>query len=165
MRPSSLALRAWSLLSLAALAAGAPFAPRNLLVVRTSGGAASLDEYTLAGTLAQSLAVPGCTLGTGGGQAYGSNSADGAFALFGCGTAVNLARLVVRVSADGTVDSSTTYNTAGQSNYLPRGVSSADGSRIYVTDGHGVYLGAAGASAVALNTVNWCVSQYRSACR
>ena len=46
---------------------------------------------------------------------------DGRYAFFGCGVAANTARIVVRVDAAGTVDTTTTYTTGGQSSYLPRG--------------------------------------------
>ena len=96
-------MRWLALVTLAACASAglpSPPGPGNILVVRSSGATASIDEFSPAGAFIQTVAIDACVLGTGNGQAYGSNSADGGFALFACGTAATLARVVVRVDDD-----------------------------------------------------------------
>ena len=116
----------------------------NIYVVRsagstTAGAVVSVDEYvsTTASQSAavQSVAITGCYLPTGANQAYGSNSADAQFALFTCNTAATptTARLVARLNATQTVDLSTGWTTNAAAN-AARGVSSADGKLIVVSD-------------------------------
>jgi hypothetical protein len=90
-------------------------APANVLVVRTSGGAASLDEYltTTASQTGpqQSLVVPSCQLQTGVDQAYGGLTYNGEYGLWPCGEASNTARVIARVSPAGVVDTRTGWTT------------------------------------------------------
>ena len=91
----------------------------------TTGSAVSLYDYTATGSLTQSVAVPGCVLGTGANQGYGSMSADFGWAIFSCGTANSYMddRLIVRVGADGIIDTGTMIQSYRNA-YVPRGVSS-----------------------------------------
>ena len=97
----------------------------HLLVTVTTGSAVSLYDYTATGSLTQSVAVPGCVLGTGANQGYGSMSADYGWAIFSCGTANSYMddRLIVRVGADGIIDTGTMIQSYRNA-YVPRGLAS-----------------------------------------
>ena len=140
----------------------AAFNPSNIVVYRVGTGAAALssaatavflDEYTSAGTLAQSIALP--TL-TGGGRALTASgtatseglltrSGDGRFLILtGYDAAVGTAavngtasslvqRIVGRVDANGTVDTTSNLGTTAFSGGNVRGATSLDGTAYWVT--------------------------------
>ena len=107
----------------------------NILAVRTSGATASVDEFLPStpnqASYQQTLPVPGCQLAVGASQAYGSNTANGLYALFPCGLTGSVYRYVARISVAGVVDTSTYYTTSNVV-YLPRSASSPDGQNIYI---------------------------------
>ena len=112
-----------------------PPAASHILVV-VSGNPVTLMDYTSTGTLMNSVSLPGCDLTTGANQAYGSNSADGGFAVMTCGTTStnNDVRQIVSIKYDGTIDLSTSYQSYRDA-YAPRGTASVDGSSYWAADG------------------------------
>ena len=87
-----------------------PAAPAsaNILVASTTGGAITISEYltTVARQTAavQSVVVAPCLLNLSPDQGFATSSADGAYALFPCGTSSNAARVIARVAPNGYVD-------------------------------------------------------------
>ena len=155
-------------LALSASALAAPFTPGNLVVLRVGDGAAALansaapgflDEYTPAGVLVQSIALP--TVDSGANQTCtlrGSTpidgqltrSVDGRFLIGGCydmplgtaspeGTAVaTFPRVFFRVNSAGVVDT-TTYVNNQFNTAAVRSVASLDGGSFWaVGSGTGV---------------------------
>lgn len=126
-------------------------AASSILVVRSMGTAtaAMLDEYSPTATLQtaplRSVTLSTCFVGAASGQAYGGTSANGAYALFTCGTATVGTRQIIRVDGSGGIDASTSY-TGPSATYLPRGISSLDGLTLY--EGDGALLVAAGGRSV-----------------
>lgn len=150
----------------AAAALAAPVTPGNLVVVRVggTGGAAqasSLMEYTTAGGLVQSFALPTadgtggnqtCTMAgsIGAGEGQLSLSTNGQYLTLACndmavGTTVatsSLDRVVARVDLGGNIDTTTRFNLG--SNWTTRGV---------VMDGNNIWVGgSAGTRSVAYTT-------------
>lgn len=149
-------------------ASAAPFTPGNLAVYRVGTGASSLvntgnpvfiDEYTPAGTLVQSIALPSsvgappayaCVAsGTATSEGMLSRSADGRFLLIPCyssnlpassslsgtaGTAVP--RVVARVDGSGAIDTSTALTDYASANN-PRSAASTNGLDLWVSGGAG----------------------------
>ena len=120
----------------------AGMASSSVLVVRVTATnvAAVVDEFDTVDVLQrapiQSTTVPNCFLTpTTSGTGYGSNSANGAYALFTCGTAssANNDRQIIRIDAGGNVDTSQLY--VGYDGYLPRGIASMDGANLFQGDG------------------------------
>jgi hypothetical protein len=141
-------------------AAGAPLTPGNLVIYRVGDGvsplsqvaaASFLDEYTTAGALVQTIALPTTPSGlnralTAAGnstsEGHLSRSADGLFLVVAGydaapGTAsvsttapsmVN--RVVARIDITGNVDTTTALNDAGGN---PRGAASSDGVGLWVS--------------------------------
>lgn len=165
------------------LASAAPFTPGNIVVTRVGDGAAALtpmatavylDEYTPAGTLVQSVALPTAVTGnnriltasgnatselmlarTGNGRSLllaGYGTAPGTIAVAGS-QANDVARVVGVVSPDGTVDTSTSLGSAFNATNV-RAVASADGTDLYVVGGNsGVqYIAFGGFNPTQLNT-------------
>ena len=130
--------------------------PFNLLVVRSAGAGINIDEYASTSNQGTSYvattSVAACTLPLGAQQSYGTNSVNGQYAFFVCGTSANTNRIVARVSAAGVIDMSTYYTTTS-SGYLPRGVASTDGSAIWIGDGSKYWYGAFGTS-ISLQLTN-----------
>jgi len=141
-----------------------PFTPGNVAVVRVGDGSAALttaataefvDEYTLSGTRVQSIALPTANSGnvlafTNSGTATSDNitrSADGRYLLLTgynavpgtagivTSTVANNNRLVARIGADGSVNTTTRINDAFSGSNI-RSVASADGSTFYVSGGN-----------------------------
>ena len=150
----------------ASTALASPFIPGNVVVVRVGTGtgalsnaatAVFLDEYTPAGILVQSVAVP--TAASGANQALTisgtatsegalTRTADGRFlVLTGYAAAPGLAgvstttaaatnRIIGRVAANGTLDTSTRLSDGISGNNI-RAAASADGSTFYAVGGAG----------------------------
>ena len=145
-------------------ATAAAFTPGNVVVVRVGTGAAALttaataefvDEYTLAGTRVQSIALPTVDNGnvrafTNSGTATSDNitrSVDGRYLLLtgynavpGTAGIVTSAvatnnRLVARIAADGSVDTNTRISDAFSGSNI-RSAASLDGSAFYVSGGN-----------------------------
>jgi hypothetical protein len=155
-RPRRFALLLVAAGAAVASAVSLPAAPNasNVLVLATYGATATLYEYATSGGQAaavQFVSLTGCNLGTGMNQAYGANSANGAYALFPCGLGTTATRVIARVAPSGYVDLTTSYTSAGV--YLPRGVASPDGGTIYAADGLGIFSGGFGGTLSALNEV------------
>ncbi len=161
----------------------APFQPGNLVVARVGDGSAALtsaaaavflDEYTPAGALVQTISLPTSVSGsnriltasgTGVTELNLTRSADGRYLLLaGYGTnpgttavsnstAADVARVIGRISADGSVDTRTSAGDAFSSNNI-RAVASADGESFYAVGGNsGVrYVPFGGVSSTQLNT-------------
>ena len=153
----------------------AAFTPGNLVIYRVGTGAAALtaaaadvflDEYAANGTLVQSVAMPTADSGsnqtlTAAGNsstegmitrstdgkyivATGYDAAVGSASVSGSNSAT-VARVIGRITADGTIDTSTT-TTAFSSNSI-RGVASVDGNNFWVSGGStGVVYQALGGS-------------------
>lgn len=153
------------LLGSAAPASAAPFTPGNLVVVRVGDGTAALGsaatatyllEYTPAGVLVQTIALPPAAAGTnaaftisGTSTAEGSltRSADGRYLVLtgydaAPGTASVAAtaagatnRVIARVAADGTITTSTrlsdAFSGAAGTNVSIRSAATADGTAFY----------------------------------
>jgi hypothetical protein len=147
------------------VAAAAPFTPGNIVVVRVGDGSALLTsaatpvflvEYTPTGTLVQTIALPTVDAGTNqsftnSGTATSDNnmtrSADGRYlVLTGYDAAVGTSsvtgttstannRVVGRVAADGTVDTSTRISDAFSGTNF-RSAASVDGSSFYTAGGN-----------------------------
>ncbi len=171
-------------LSAAAPAAAAGFTPGDIVVVRvgTGSGALSnaatavfLDEYTPAGALVQSVALPTATAGENHRVTMsGTATSEGALALSADGRYLSLAgfdadagtatvasttatltpRVVARVDGNGVVDSRTAITDAFNATDV-RGAVTDDGSRFWAVGGNGgvrlAALGGAG-STTAINT-------------
>ncbi|GAB3871045.1 hypothetical protein GCM10028824_20390 [Hymenobacter segetis] len=166
-----------------ALASAAPFTPGNIVVTRVGDGTAALttaatavylDEYTPAGVLVQSVALPTAVTGnnriltasgnatselvlsrTGNGRSLllaGYGTAPGTTGV-AASTAADVARVVGVVSPDGTVDTSTSLGNAFSASNV-RAVASADGTNLYVVGGNsGVqYVTFGGFNPTQLNT-------------
>ena len=172
-RPLRRCISALSLACVAALgvAQAAPFTAGNVVIYRIGTGAATgagslvgtgapvfLDEYTAAGVLVQSVALPTTVSGaqkqlvasgTAGSEGMMSRSVDGRFMML-TGYASNIPgasslsgtasatvnRVVGRVDAAGNVDTSTAlsdYSTANN----PRSVTSTNGTDIWVNGAAG----------------------------
>lgn len=138
----------------------APFTPGNLVVARVGDGSAALSsaataifllEYTPAGTLVQTIAVPTAASGsnyalTASGSATSelniTRSADGQYltitgydaapgtAGVAGSAATTVSRVIGRVAANGTVDTSTRINDAFDANNI-RSAFTADGANFY----------------------------------
>ncbi len=144
----------------------AAFTPGNLVIYRIGDGSATLaspatpaflDEYTTAGVLVQSIALPTTVNGankraTGSGTATSegliSRSVDGQY-LVAVGydaavgttsvtatTSAAVNRVVARVAADGSIDT-TTALTDAHTGSNPRGVATNDGTAFWTTGGAG----------------------------
>ncbi len=164
--PALIALGAAALAPFATPAHASAFTPGNLLVCRVGDGSGSLvntgspmflDEYTPAGALVQSIAVPTTTSGTNhrlilSGTATsecGLNlSADGQYVTFAgydaamptaslAGTAAaTTPRVVGRIDGNGTIDTSTALTDFATGNN-PRAAYSTDGTSLWVVGGAG----------------------------
>lgn len=165
------------------LASAAPFTPGNIVVARVGDGAAALttaaavvflDEYTPAGALVQSIALPTSVSGnnrilTAAGNATTelalTRSADGHYlVLTGYGAApgtsavatsaaADVARVIGLIAADGSVDTSTSTGD-GFSGASIRSAATVDGTSFYSVGGNsGVRYQALGSFAsTSLNT-------------
>lgn len=149
----------------AAPVAQADFAPGNIVVLRVGDGSAALvntgspvflDEYTVSGTLVQSIPMP--TVANGSNRAFflsGTASSEGLLTrssdgrylmLFGyastaasslSGTAsATVNRVVARIGSDESIDTSTALTDAVDGNN-PRSIASANGTDLWVTGGSG----------------------------
>lgn len=147
-------------------AAAAPFTPGNVVVYRVGDGSSALgsaatavflDEYLPNGTLVQSIALPTTVSGsnrrvvasgTAGSDGLLNRSVDGRYLLAtgyeaAIGTAsitstlsASNARVVARIYADGTINSSTALADAASGTNF-RSAASLDGSAFWVTGGTG----------------------------
>ncbi|MBS1723071.1 MAG: hypothetical protein JSS66_08990 [Armatimonadetes bacterium] len=145
---------------LTASAFAAPFTPGNIVISRVGDGSGALtsaatavflDEYTPAGVLVQSVAMPIVdngnnqmltSSGTATSEGYISRSTDGNFIVIAgydaavgtaavAGTAsATINRVVGRVAADGTVDTTTAFDAFNTNN--PRSVASVDGTAFWL---------------------------------
>lgn len=161
-KASELALAAFSIFAASPLLA-APFAPGNLVVARVGTGAGALsnastavflDEYTTSGTFVQSIAMPTAAVlsqqpltfsGTAASEGYLTRSVDKRFlVLTGYGAAPGVGavnttattttnRVLGRIAADGTMDTSTAFNGLAFSGSNVRGAATVDGSTIWAT--------------------------------
>jgi DNA/RNA endonuclease G (NUC1) len=161
----------------------APFTAGNVVVYRVDGNGAALnssatrvflDEYTPAGTLVQSIALPttaalpqrACTAsGTASTEGAMSTSPDGQFIALGCydatvGTASitgsnTIPRVIGRVDPNGNIDTSTSFVEATSAGN-PRTATTSDGNRFWVAGSSvGVRTTTLGASAVTnVSTTN-----------
>ncbi|PRY20215.1 Calx-beta domain-containing protein, partial [Spirosoma oryzae] len=163
------------------------FSPGNLVIYRVGTGTGALsgsatpvflDEYTPAGALVRSVALPTTASGsnraltaTGTATSEGllSRSSDGKYLLLtgydaAIGTAsisnttsANVNRVVARVAADGTIDASTALTDFSSGNN-PRSAISTDGTSIWVTGGSGgiryTTLGATTSTQLSTTTIN-----------
>ncbi|MBX3409228.1 MAG: PEP-CTERM sorting domain-containing protein [Phycisphaeraceae bacterium] len=167
----------------ASVAGAAQFTPGNLVVVRLGDGEAPLsnaaqrvflDEYTPAGALVQSIAMP-TTLdgsnrrltmsGTATSEGTLTRSADGRYLTLGgydaapgtasiaSSTTANVNRVAARVGFSGDVDTSTAITDAFSGNNI-RSVVSNDGSQFWMTGGNsGVrYIDFGGGPTTQINT-------------
>jgi hypothetical protein len=145
---------------LPALVHAAPLTPGNVFVYRvgaTGGGALAgtatpvfIDEFTTAGTLVQSLAMPTMAAGANGAlTGSGTATSDGLLSVSGngqflmltgydtpIGAAGNvvsnaLPRTVGRIALDGSVNTTTRLTDPGASNF--RGVASTNGTDLWVS--------------------------------
>jgi hypothetical protein len=169
------------------LAQAAPFTPGNLVVARVGDGAAPLsnaatevflDEYTPGGTLIQTIGLPTSVSGlnrilTASGNNTAelglTRSADGRYlVLTGYGaapgtpavaatTSADVARVIGRVAADGSFDTSTSAGSAFSGTSI-RAAATADGTSFYSVGGNsGVQyqaLGSAAATQLAATPAN-----------
>ncbi len=159
------------------------FTAGNLVVYRVGTGAAPLDstatavfldEYTSAGTLVQSVALPTTTSGsnrrfTASGSATSegllTRSTDGRYLVLagydaatgtpsvGSTTSAAVNRVIARIGVDGTIDTTTALTDAASGN-SPRGVAATDGSGYWLTGGAGGvrYAAAGGTTSTQLST-------------
>src|SRR5205085_4241165 len=141
---------------------GAAFTPGNLVIYRMNDGAAALsangtpvflDEYTTGGTLVQSIAVPTTTVGaqhrlvcsgTATSEGWLTRSADGQYVVFpgydaavgtasiATSTSATVPRVIGRVAANGTLDTSTALTDA-ISGGNPRGAASTNGTDLWIS--------------------------------
>ncbi|MBK8285225.1 MAG: hypothetical protein IPK97_10315 [Ahniella sp.] len=150
------------LLMAGSAAVAAPFTPGNLVVARVGNGAAILsnastavflDEYTTAGTLVQSIALPTAASGanraltiggTGTSEGMVSRSVDnryvtmsgydippGTASVNGTPTAT-VNRVVARIDSTGLIDTTTGFTTAFNANSV-RAATTVDGTDIWVS--------------------------------
>ncbi len=165
----------------------AAFTSGNLVVYRVGDGSAALtpggtaiflDEYTPSGTLVQTITLPTSALGaqrqiTASGTATSegliTRSADGQYLVFAgydapLGTAnitssgsATFNRVIARVAANGSVDTSTALADAS-SGSNPRAVVSTDGNAMWITGGAGgiraTTLGATTSTQVSASVTN-----------
>ena len=123
--------------SLSGMASSSVLAARAI----SSTLAVVVDEYATTDELQnspiQSTTIPNCFVTTPNGySSYGANSANGAYAMFTCGTATNPSNgnhPIIRIDAGGNIDTTAYY--AGDTYYLPRGVASMDGLNVFTGDG------------------------------
>ena len=169
------------------LASAADFTPGHVIVYRVGTGAAALtnastevflDEYSAAGTLVQSIALPTADSGanqaiTASGSATSggliSRSSDGQYiivtgydsapgvASITSSTTTTVARVIGRVAADGSVNSSTTTTSFSADNI--RGATSTDGQSFWASGANtGIIFQALGGSGagtiVSSSTIN-----------
>jgi hypothetical protein len=171
-------------LLLPALALAAPFRPGNIVVARvgdgsvvlsTSAAAVFLDEYSPGGTLVQTISLPTSVRGnnrilTAAGNATSelslTRSADGHYlVLTGYGAspgtqgvastlATDVARVIGRIAADGTFDTSTSVGDVFSGTNI-RAAATADGTSFYSVGGNsGVCYQAFGSfQSTTLNTM------------
>lgn len=166
-------------LAITGTAQAAPFAPGNFVVVVVGDGTASLGstatavllkEYTPAGVLVQTVAMPTALSGTnhiltasgsatselnltrsGDGRYLVLTGYDAAVGITGVASSAvaNTSRVVGRVAADGTVNTSSLVTDAFDANNI-RAAYSADGSSFYAVGGNGgvryLPLGGSGAT-------------------
>jgi uncharacterized protein YjiK len=165
----------------------APFASGNLVIHRVGSGSGSLlntgnpvflDEYNAAGSLVQSIALPTAvsgankrlvSSGTATSEGLLSRSVDGQYlvltgydatppvtGLAGT-TAATVNRVIGRVNAAGTVDTSTALTDYANANN-PRSAVSSDGSKFWLSGGNGgvrlTTLGATTSSDVSTTVTN-----------
>ncbi|MFA6954716.1 MAG: Calx-beta domain-containing protein [Thermoanaerobaculia bacterium] len=158
----SLTLALLACVLLASNLLGAPFTPGNLVVYRQNDGAAALtntgtavflDEYTTLGALVQSIAVPTTTVGSqrrlvcsGSATSEGflSRSSDGQYVVFSgydaalatasitSSSSATVPRVIGRVAADGTIDT-TTALTDAISGGNPRSAASTNGTDLWLS--------------------------------
>ncbi len=144
----------------------APFAPGNIVVYRIGDGSAALtnaatavflDEYTPAGAVVQSIALPTTVVGlnkrlTGSGTATSegliTRSVDGQYLVaigydaaltttpITSSTSAAINRVIARVAANGSVDTTTALTDASTGSN-PRGAVTIDGSAFWTTGGAG----------------------------
>src|ERR1039457_6930268 len=159
-------------------ASAASFTPGNIVVYRMDGGgvaltangsAVFLDEYTTAGTLVQSIAVPTTTVGsqrrlvcsgTATSEGFLSRSVDGQYVVLSgydaaiaattltTSTSATVPRVIGRVDATGAIDT-TTALTDAISGGNPRGATSTNGTDLWIfgtSSGGGVRYAALGAT-------------------
>lgn len=174
---AGLALISAILVQTPTLIQAATFTPGNLVIYRTGDGVASLintgnpvylDEFTPAGTLVQSVALP-TTLsgvqfpliasGTASSEGMLTRSADGQYLILtGYGTttggtslssstAVAVPRVIGRVAGSGAMDTSTALTNWASGNN-PRSAASADGTSFWAGGGSGgvAYVASVGVS-------------------
>jgi len=161
MKNNTVTVAALSLLAIVGAASAAPFTAGNLVTARvgSQGGptltngsnAIFLDEYTLAGVLIQSVALPTAAAGlnfpialsgTASSEGQLNLSADGRYLLLGGygiapGTAgvvglANISRIIARVDLAAAIDTTTALTDAYLTNNF-RGVASADGGSFYTS--------------------------------
>jgi uncharacterized repeat protein (TIGR01451 family) len=141
---------------------GAAFTPGNLVLYRVNDGAAALsangtavflDEYTTAGALVQSIPVPTTTVaaqrrlvcsGTATTEGFLTRSTDGQYVVFSgydaalgtasitTSTSATVPRVIGRVAANGTLDTSTALTDA-ISGGNPRGAASTNGTDLWLS--------------------------------
>ena len=109
--------------------------PSNILVVRSTGTYAWVDEYLPAtlnqASYVQTIGIPSCLMPQGSGAGYGANSQNGLYALWPCGSTASTNRVIARVGPNGVIDTTTNYQTSSV-NYIARSVASPDGLLIYI---------------------------------
>ncbi|HKQ08911.1 MAG TPA: ExeM/NucH family extracellular endonuclease [Blastocatellia bacterium] len=140
----------------------AALTPGNLIIYRMNDGAAALsangtavflDEYTTGGTLVQSIAVPTTTVGsqrrlvcsgTATTEGFLTRSTDGKYVVFSgydaavgtvsitTSTSATVPRVIGRVDANGTLDTSTALTDA-ISGGNPRGATSTNGTDLWLS--------------------------------
>lgn len=160
MKNNTVSLAALSLLAVVGAASAAPFTPGNLVTARVGavGGATLtnvanavvLDEYSLAGTLVQSVALPTAASGanqpialsgTATSEGQLNLSTDGRFLIIGGYGAIpgaigvvasTASRVIARIDMAGTIDTTTAVVDAYLANNL-RGVASVDGSSFWTS--------------------------------
>jgi hypothetical protein len=167
-----------------ALASAAPFRPGNMVVARVGDGTAALtmaatevflDEYTLDGTLVQTIALPTSVIGnnrilTASGNAVSelnlTRSGDGRYLVLtgygavpgtenvGSSQANEVTRVIALIGADGNVDTSTSTGDAFNASSI-RAAATVDGTSFYSVGGNsGVRYQRFGSTATTqLNTV------------
>lgn len=162
-----------------------PFTPGNLVVYRVGSGSGTLvntgnpvflDEFTPAGTLVQSIALPTVATGTNKAlvasgtatsEGFLTRSADGQFIIVtgysstipaaGNLSGTSVPRTIGRVDANGLVDTSTALTDFASGNN-PRSATSMDGSTLWAVGGAGgvrfAALGAVTSTQINTDTVN-----------
>ncbi|HJQ39093.1 MAG TPA: hypothetical protein VKB93_18295, partial [Thermoanaerobaculia bacterium] len=145
-------------------------------VLGSAGTAVFLDEYTTAGAFVQTITVPTTTVGSqrrlvvsgsATSEGFMTRSADGQYLVFSgydaalatasitTSTSATVPRVIARVAADGTIDTSTALTDA-ISGGNPRGAASTNGTDLWISGtsgGGGIRYAAFGATtSTALNT-------------